>query len=125
MRSSSLESIRKHLGKSVDIKVGNDHLEWPSLDPEHLNTLLGMAFKYMDANKAGGFDKSVIEDVYILGVASMKKIYPELTEKEMRQFIATNFTTVLSALIEANNLTDTEDKSKEDKIMERVKGLHG
>jgi hypothetical protein len=123
MRSSNLEAIRRHLGRSINVKIGSDNIEWPSLGPEHLDRLFSMMLKHQDASKDGRFDASVIEDTYVLGVASMKKIYPELTEQEMREFIATNFVTVLFAIAKANNMMDEDEDI--DKLKEglREKGI--
>jgi hypothetical protein len=121
MRSSNIEAIRKHLGRSITVKIGDDNIEWPSLEPEYLDQLFMMMMKHQEASKDGKFDPSVVKDVYELGVSSMKKIYPELTENEMRQFIATNFIQVLFALAQANNLIDEDaDGNKiKDKLKER------
>ena len=137
-----LEAMRRHLGRANVVKLENDDGTYNEIEikplpfeciPEFWSIFQSFADAGLGANEEmdlktmmKALNKEVIETINSLLLKSLKITYPDADENLLKEFIASNFMELMTAMFEVNMpMPQERTKLEKLKIPKNIKPMRG
>lgn len=114
---NSLEMMKRHLGKPVEIEVEDDKIMMAPLEVDDLPSLIELQSK-LAATEGKEINKELASEGIELMVKSILNANPDAKNdvELVRKFVGSNFLKLIPALFKINSLLSGRDIKKAEKI---------